>query len=735
MQRAATALVLFIVLSHSAWPDNLQGQFENDLAAIRTLSPRPEGSEASRRLVALLRDRLSQMRVPYRSLDSADSEDLQSFATSIVATIEGRRPDTVLLCVPIDSPGEPQPGRDGSLGTAIALEIARRAVASRPPLTIEILFLGAEQGSSDAYPISSRLFLREYYPEQPVLAVYLNLQALPRSIVVRAGSEGVVAPLWLVRRTLGALEGSGIETRIDGKELQLARAGLARVRTPIGPFLREGYPAIALEGDYDRAAAPGGEGAWARGFFDFWREFLETSRDGIPSTWDRHYLLVRAGEHMLVVSERSYLLLLVVMFAASVVYLQLARRRLSQDIVATGQHLWLLPILLLATYAFLLAGTGLVYMVQALRGVTDLWAAAPGLFLLLKIATAAFLLLLVGRLLPRFAILWMASIPPRFFPSAALLLLILGLILVGVADVSLAVIFMWPVLIVFVYAATRRTWLRLLALVLAPASTAIIGMSLVLHPGGDAGRFLVMAPVQGNLVLAVMLLPYVLLLLDLSLSAEAPWHIARFLRRVAPVPVGSSLAALLATALLFPPFGPERPQIVEVTRYVDLTASRSRIEISSSAALGTIRYAEGGVVHTVRTRARSRLLPAESPGELLQISTSGVAVLDRKNVTFSVQPQGSPESIEIAILSPERFVLFDSSFPATRDESGRIYSLHIGRYPPLPLSVDLTLPQGTRFTLAVRVTYENMPTSVELPGRYRVVRSRMIVDEGFDFRT
>jgi hypothetical protein len=306
---------------------------------------------------------------------------------------------------------------------------------------------------------------------------------------------------------------------------------------------------------------------------------------------------------------------------------------------------------------------------------------------------------------------------------------------VGAADVSLAVIFLWPVLFVFAYEATRRVWLRLVSLVLAPASIAALGLALVLRPGSEAGRILVASPWLGNSVLAILLLPYVLLILDLSLSAEAPWQIARFLRRVAAIPTGALAAGLLAAAFVFPPFSAERPQVVQVTRYVDLVADRSRVEVSSSAPLGTIRYAEAGSVRTVRTRARSRLLPAESPGELLEIRSSDVAVLDRRNVTFSLEPQGAPESIEVAILSPERFLLFDSSFPATRDESGRIYSLHIGRYPPVPLSVEVTLPQGARFTLAVRLTYDNIPASVEVPGRHRVMRSRMIVDGGLDFGT
>ncbi len=735
MQRAAPFIFLLLSLSQPSWPDNSRLQFESDLAAIGALSPRPEGSENARRLVALLRGRLSQMRVSHRTLDFEDSEDAHSFASSLVATIEGERPDTVLLCVPIDSAPEALPGRDASIAAALALQIAERAAASRPPLTMQILFLGAEHGAGDAYPMSSRLFLRDYYPERPVLAVYLNLEARPERVLLRAGSEGLVAPLWLVQRTLAALEQAGIDARIDGTEIQLARAGLAKVRTPIGPFLREGCPAIAIEGDYGAAAADGGESAWAEGFVGFWQSFAAASRDGIPSSWDRHYLLLRIAGRLLVASERSYLLLLLVVFAASIGYMQVARRRLSEDIVVTGEHIWLLPILLAATYAFLLAGTGLVHLVHAVRGVRDLWTASPGLFLALKIAAAASLLLAAARLLPRFALLWLASVPPRFFPSAALLLLLFGLILVGVSDVSLAAVFLWPFLLVFVYEATRWTWLRLLTLVLAPASIAAIGLALVLRPGSAASRILLLTPVLGNFVLAVLLLPYVLLLLDLTLSAEAPRRIAGFLRRTAAAPAGVLVGALLLAALVFPPFGPGRPQLIEVTRYVDLVAGRSRIEVSSIAPLGTIRYADSGSVRTIRTRARSRLLPAESPGELLQVRSSSVPVLDRQNVTFSVEPEGSPESIEVAVLSPDRFLLFDSSFPATREESGRVYSLHIGRYPPVPLSIELTLPQGSRFTLAVRLTYDNMPTSVELPGRHRVVRSRMIVDEGLDFRT
>jgi len=735
MRQTVRIVALLLLWSHPLWCDNQWREFESDQAVIRGFYPRPEGSESSRRLVAFLRSRLSEMRIPYRTLDFEDSEDMHSFASSVVATIEGDRPDTVLLCVPIDSAAEARPEGDESIGPALGLAIARQAAGSRPLLTIQILFLGAEQGESDAYPMSSRLFLEGFYSEYPVLAMYLKLEARPERIVLRAGSDGLVSPLWLLQRTIASLERAGLEVRADGNEIQLVRAGLVRLRTPVGPFLREGYPAVAIEGEYSPAAAAGSERTFVEAFIAFWRGFLEANRDGIPRSWDRHYILFQLGGRHLFATERSYLVLLLVVFAASVGYLQLARRRVSEDIVVTGEHLWLLPILFAATYAFLLAATGLVYLVQLLRRVRDLWAASPGLFLALKVSGAAFLLLVASRLLARFAGPWLARIPTRFFSASALLVLLFGLMLVGVADISLAVIFLWPVFFVFIYEASRRTWLRLLALFLAPASIAAIGLALILRPGSVAAGVLLTAQLRGNFVMAVLLLPYALLLLDLTFSATLPRAIAQLVRRKAWVVAGALSTALLAAALLYPPFGPRRPQLVEVTRYVDLAAGRSRVEVSSSAPLGTIRYADQGSVLTVKTRARSRLLPSETPGELLAIRASSTAVLDRENVTLLLEPQGNPERIELAVLSPESFLLFDSSFPATRDESGKVYTLHVGRYPPAPLAVELTLPQGAAFTLAVRLHYENMPTSVEIPGRHRIVRSRMIVDDGFDFRT
>jgi hypothetical protein len=744
MRRALSVLALLLLWPHPARPDNLWRDFESDLAVLRTLHPRPEGSHSSRSVIDLVRERLTSMHVPYRTMDFEDSETSHSFAVSVIANVEGQRPDTVLLCVPVDS--SPDDETDGSLAVALALEIARRlapprepapagvaAAAGRPPLTVQLLFLGAERGKGAEYPMSSRLFLETFYTEKPAIALYLQLDGTPGRVNLRVASDGAVAPLWLVDRARKALAQAGLEASVDGNEVQLVRAGITGLSTPAGPFLRGGYPALVIQGSGDKAAA--GDLAFAGSFVDFWKLLLESSRDGLPPEWDRHYLLLGTGVRALTVPEPVYLGILLVVLAVCVAYVRLAHRRVGEDIVIAGEHLWVLPMLFVTVFAFLLAATGIVRAVQAVRGITDLWAASPPLFLGLKISIAILLLFLLERLITRKAGRWLATIPRRFYASSALLLLLLGLVIVGIADVSLTVVLLWPLVFVFIYGIVRRAWAHVLTLVVAPATTAAIGLALVVRPESAAARMLILSPVQGNLVLAVLTLPYVLLFLDVTVSEMVPRPVVRALRRRGPAVAAALTTALLAATLAFPAFGPRRPQVIDVVRYVDLVGARSRVEVTSSAPLGTIRYEQAGVITEVRTRGRFRLLPSDVPGGLLTMRAAGSVVLDRENVSLEVRPAGSPESLEVVVVSDEKFLLFDSSFPATGDDSGKSYVLHIGRYPPVPLTVELTLPRGGRFTITARASYDKVDNGVKIPGRGRLVRSRLVVDGGLDLRT
>ena len=127
---------------------------------IRSMHPRLEGSEGERQLLSFIEQRLEFLRVPYSRLDFSESDQNHSFSSCIVADVAGQREDTLILAVPINHPPEIREQFDGSINVAMALGIIEHISRATPPLSVKILFLGAEYGQTAEYPMGSRLFLR-----------------------------------------------------------------------------------------------------------------------------------------------------------------------------------------------------------------------------------------------------------------------------------------------------------------------------------------------------------------------------------------------------------------------------------------------------------------------------------------------------------------------------------------------------------------------------------------------
>ena len=124
-----------------------------------------------------------------------------------------------------------------------------------PPLGLVVLFLGAEYGDTDVYPMGSTLFLRDFQPDYRAAVLYLNLRAVPERVLVRGGGRGIVSPYWLMNRCVDALRTSQVPFRLQADEMQAFRLGATDERTLIEPYLRAGYPSVGLEGEYAPASA------------------------------------------------------------------------------------------------------------------------------------------------------------------------------------------------------------------------------------------------------------------------------------------------------------------------------------------------------------------------------------------------------------------------------------------------------------------------------------------------
>ena len=160
-----------------------------------------------------------------------------------------------ILAVPIDSPPDAGPGADGSINVALALDLLDHVRGTTPPLSLVVLFLGAEYGDTDAYPMGSTLFLRDFQPDYRAVVLYLNLRGVPGRVLVRSGGRGIVSPFWLMSRGMDSLSAAHVPYRLQADAVQAFRLGTTEERTLIEPYLKAGYPSIGLEGDITGPAA------------------------------------------------------------------------------------------------------------------------------------------------------------------------------------------------------------------------------------------------------------------------------------------------------------------------------------------------------------------------------------------------------------------------------------------------------------------------------------------------
>ncbi|HET6486162.1 MAG TPA: hypothetical protein VFH83_07065, partial [Spirochaetia bacterium] len=479
-----------------------------DWEALTRLAPRPEGSANEKLTVAYVESRLADLGAGYTPFDFQESDFEHSFSTCLRVDIPGQSRDSVLVVAPLNSPPDAAEGQDGSINLALALDLVARARQTPYPLGLTVLFLGAEYGDSDAYPMGTALFLRDFQPGYRVAVLYLDLRAAPTAVVLNGGGRGIVSPYWLVNRCVDALRSADVPFALRAEEYQLDRMGLPEGRSIIEPYLNAGFPTMGIQGEYGPAdsAAPAERLAQLGTFLS---RFLEAGRAGIADEWDRHYLLFQIGSLSLIIPERVYLVCLLGGLGGMLLISLIFRRGLRKYMRTLVRGAWAIVPIAGLSFVFLFAGTCVLQGILSLRGFPDLWTHAPLEFLGLKIAIA---LLLYGALYP-----FMRRLPfPRrgsFYSAAAILFLLIDIVVVSAFNVSFTYYFLWALFFVFLSGMVPNRYAKVLLFLPAPfwgLRALFVVFSL---PSPSFGHFLLLSPVWGDLLVAGVCLPFILMLL------------------------------------------------------------------------------------------------------------------------------------------------------------------------------------------------------------------------------
>jgi hypothetical protein len=224
-------------------------------------------------------------------------------------------------------------------------------------------------------------------------------------------------------------------------------------------------------------------------------------------------------------------------------------------------------------------------------------------------------------------------------------------------------------------------------------------------------HFLLLSPVWGNLLVAGISLPFILIVLRLGLLIPGRGFLRRRVREYtfAGLLLAAS-AGLGAHLAFFSPFTLLNPQPLVATQAIeagpDNQVLHDTISITSPAPVGVIILSDAGGTRELLARGTSLALPLSppprSPVDITQASSS---FLSQRTVAVQITMPSNPRSLSVTLASRDDFILQDCSFPFVR-ESPNSYRILIGAFAPNPLPIQLTLPADGTFTMSLNLEFD-----------------------------
>jgi hypothetical protein len=225
----------------------------------------------------------------------------------------------------------------------------------------------------------------------------------------------------------------------------------------------------------------------------------------------------------------------------------------------------------------------------------------------------------------------------------------------------------------------------------------------------------------GNLLLAGVLLPFVLMLLRLGLAFPGRGILRRRRRELALAGLLFTAGTLLAVRLVtFSPFTPAQPQPLTATQSISVNAAgittSTTLLLESPGPLGDLTVIEAGTQRQVPPAAVTAELPLAATPSPISLSVDSRQFLQQRNLTLQLAMPMSPRSLAVSLTSDEDFILIDSSFPSVQ-ESPRAYRLLVGAFPPNPLVMEVSLPTGGVYELTLTMEFDEPLIGLSLSSR------------------
>ncbi|MDZ7794113.1 MAG: hypothetical protein U5P10_10610 [Spirochaetia bacterium] len=683
--------------------------------------PRFENSQNEKQTFNYIINELDKKNIDFRRIDLGGFENFHSFSSIVEANFQGTTDNDLYFIFPVNHPMDAAQVKSGAAGLTLALQLCRSLSEMNLTQNVHVLFLGAEYGRSDEYKLGTRAFLEEYHSETPSQVLYFTIPTSDFKIELRAAGSGIVSPAWFVEYTSNSLLRNQVAFQFSTIRFNLYQMGLNETTTRIDPYLDSNLPSLHLFGEpisEDSAAAE--EHTNIDELHSFLINYVKSYPEEIPDQWDRHYILYKLGTYTQLIPEFSYIIIILALFAAVLLYPFFRRKRFYRYLGSMRRNGWVLPIILALMFFYLLLATIVLEGIALYRQYNLLWQQQPFLLLLLKISIAGFLFALSHRVTTPFHF---TRLRGSFYSAAGLFFLLVNVLILTTYNLSLTLYGAAIFILGFLFTVVRRRLTKLIYLILS--IVFIIGILLTIFQTGTsrAVYLILLSRVQGNLLIAFHMLPYMLFILRLRVLYHHPAQ--SYTRRITlafDLLFGTLSIALLVYLLFFYSLSPGSRRPLQVYEQIDAIRNHHTLNFESSEPLGFFTYGssplatakENGQAVEVESdnRETRKELPFQDP--LLDVTIDSRDFLGRTTYQLGITAPFPIEDLQVTLSSEASITLYDSDFPVSPLRDPNTLQFHIGRFPSNPFSFTFTVPEELKGVLKIAAEVYSLPYTTQL---------------------
>ena len=664
---------------------------------LRVNTPAPEGSAAEKNRLDAVATLLSDRGVLFERAPVSTGPTVHTFAEYILANPMAVEDSTLTILVPANAPIE-------SLLAGAAGALRRNGSRG----TLPVLFIGGtERAEVAAAWVSARL---TGLPGERQVAV-LNFERLEGGMIVEAGTFGDVTPFYMLQ-ALRSVSTDELRLGIAGNRLQLARLGLSVPEQPVGYLLSRGVPAMQIT----NLAADSAARSISDAVFDDERpverrRFVNTLlnlAEELPreAAWERNYTAFQVGPVYLLLGEEELLIIGGVVLISILLYAVSRPRRVRRYSRTMRKNAWQLPLLYAAITVYLFVATALIDTISTARSFPTLWSYAPVITFAAKLLVAITLFGMSHEALRKA----LFSRNSSFYSGWALFLHLLALILLLVFNLALSFYFVWTFALTFLFGYARHPWMKRAVFLLSLIPPLSFVFTVLEQGENRIAELLILSPTNATLLIALILLPYLLMLFRLDLLHRTPRG-----KRMARRTVGRRLSTAVLGALglgvliFYDPFSPENPVPVtleeRITEEHTLAISTPRPLKESALRIGgseeELAWPEGDNSFTVAL---------STPPSVFSLSLERREFLGRSRFIYELASPEPIEQIDATLYGVEGLTIHESDFPVMQ-QNGEI-TLVIGRNPPNPLQIELVVEGNEPPGLALDVILQRPVSEV-----------------------